>query len=330
MGLFKKNTAFCTLFVIFLLVFAGGTFLAVAQSGKLSKSKQQVTSAQSQLKGMLYLDPAPSTDNVAAAEQNVEQLRAELQKIRDNLQHGSRLTTSADGMHVMTGIQQYISEYQQEAAKLTHPGNGSELVGIETPADFAFGFETYIDEGVVPENAAAIPVLDKQRQILSYIVDQLMASDPVGIQSIQREVLEMNAPRVGKAGAAQKLSGFQINPAISARVPGGIDTLAFSLKFTGYTKSLRQFLNNLAKFDLPIVVRSIEVTRPSGSATTTTKKEAKTGVADIFSVFGGESATTKAPKLKQKPVISENVSSFTIILEFIEIVLPADSGEANS
>jgi hypothetical protein len=45
-------------------------------------------------------------------------------------------------------------------------------------------------------------------------------------------------------------------------VPGAINTLAFGLTFTGYTDSLRELLNNLAKFDLPFVVRSIEVERP--------------------------------------------------------------------
>jgi hypothetical protein len=337
MGLFKKNPLFCVLCVVFLLVFAGGTYLAIAESGKLEKSQKRVKGVEMQLQSVFRANPAPSSANVEVSGQNVEQLRAELQKIRENLQRGSRLTTSDDGVRVMSGVQQYISVYQNKVATTMVNGPGGVPVAISTPADFAFGFEAYIDKGVVPANKAAIPVLDKQRQILSYIADQLIASAPAGIQAIEREELEfLGAAEAdkgkSKAGAVKKLSGFQINPAISARAPGAIDTLAFSVSFTGYTKSLRQFLNNLAEFDLPIVVRSVEVARPSGSATTTVKKSASKGLDDIFGVFGGASSNTanaETPQSEQKPVISENVSSFTVILEFIEIILP-DVSETHS
>lgn len=332
MGLFKKNPLFCVLCVISLLVFAGGTYLAVAESGKLAKSQKKVKSVESQLQSALRADPAPSAANVEASRQNAEQLRAELQKIRENLQRGSRLTTSDDGVRVMAGVQQYISECQNKVAMTKVDGPDEAPTAIATPADFAFGFEAYIDKGVVPANKAAIPVLDKQRQIMSYIVDQLIDAAPTAIQQIQREEMEFQTAPAGENGNGakpRKLSGFQINPAISARAPGAIDTLAFSVTFTGYTKSLRQFLNNLAKFDLPIVVRSVEVARPSGSATTATKKKTTKGLDDIFGAFGGGSEETEAPMLEQKPVISENVSSFTVILEFIEIILPDDS-EAHS
>jgi hypothetical protein len=328
MGLFKKNPVFCILFAVCLLLFTAGSYLVVTLFGSLARPQAQVANVKVQLNDALHSDPAPSAENVEASQQNAEQLRAELQKIRDNLQRGSRLTASTGGVRVMAGIQQYISEFQYKAA--VHSVEGGESVVIKTPNDFAFGFETYIDKGVVPEDKAAIPVLDKQRQILSYIVNQLIASDPTGIQKVEREVLEFDLS--AKGSTANVTSGFQINPAISARVPGAINTLAFRVTFTGYTKSLRQFLNELAEFNLPVVVRSVEVNRPTESATTAIKKAAD-GLDALFAGFGGSSgssAKTEASQAEQKPVISENVSSFTIVLEFIEIVLPADSGEAHS
>ena len=99
------------------------------------------------------------------------------------------------------------------------------------------------------------------------------------------------------------------------------------MTFTAYTDSLRSFLNDLAKFDLPIVVRSIEVTRPTGSQTTAAPARGN-NLDAIFGAFGGQ-GEADAPKEAQKPVISENISTFTVTLEFIEIVLPADSAEDN-
>ena len=46
----------------------------------------------------------------------------------------------------------------------------------------------------------------------------------------------------------------------------------------------------------------------------------------FFGVFeGGTNTEVGASEEAQKPVISENISTFTVVLEFIEIVLPAES-----
>jgi hypothetical protein len=323
MGLFKKNPVFCALLLLCLLVFFGGCVLVFLESIKLSNSKQLVTGTGSQLNALLAVEPAATAENVAVSEQNAEQLDAQLQRIREDLQRGAGLALSNDGVRVMSAIQQYISDFQKLAAAQSDSDKGS--VAIEIAENFAFGFQKYVDEAIIPEDETVVPVLDKQRQVLSYIVKQLIASHPVGIQKIEREVLEL----IGTDRNAA--TGFQINPALSARVPDAVDTLAFRVSFTGYTRSLRHFLNKLAEFELPIVVRSVEVNRPSlATKRAKPKKRSQESLNDIFSAFSGSSGGPDEPEpaeVIQKPVISENVSSFTVTLEFIEIVLPSDSAE---
>ncbi|MGZ0707978.1 hypothetical protein ACWPKO_06535 [Coraliomargarita sp. W4R53] len=321
MGFLKKNLTFTIIVVICLLAFAAGAYLAFAESGKIGNAKQKITSAESQLNNMRFADPAPSQENVTASKENAEQLVAELKKIRENLERGARITTSTDGIGVMAGVQQYISEYRRKAAAHSDENDIESPIGL--PSDFGFGFEQYVDDASPLEDEAKIKLLDKQRQILSYLLDRLYDSDPESIVSVQREVLEQKTD-------AKDAKGFSINSAVSARVPGAIDTLAFSLSFTGYTDSLREFLNDLSKFDLPIVVRSIEVERPTGQKASA-KPAAKANSLDaIFGAFGGNtSAQPEAVKETKKLVISENTSTFTVVLEFIEIVLPADSAEDN-
>lgn len=318
MGFLKKNLTFTVVVAVCVLAFAAGAYLAFAESGKIAKAKQQITTAEARLNNMRFADPAPTGANVEASRENVAQLKAVLKSIRDDLQRGDRLTTSGDGIGVMAGIQQFISEYQRKAAE--HTDVNGQPSPIALPKDFAFGFEQYINEAKPLDDQKRSATLDKQRQILSYLLNKLFDAAPASIVSVKREVLERNADQKGGD------RNFEISKAISARVPGAIDTLAFSLTFTGYTDSLRSFLNNLAKFDLPIVVRSIEVKRPTGSQTTAAP--AKNNLDSIFGVFGG-SNQGEAPKEAQKPVISENISTFTVVLEFIEIVLPADSPEDN-
>ena len=317
MTFIKKNLIFTIIMSVCILAFAAGVYLAFVESGKIDQKKQKVTLAESKLKNMLYADPAPTLENVEASAENVAELKAGLKKIREDLERGARITTSADGIGVMAGIQQFISDYQRKAT--THTNKDGEPVEIIVSDDFAFGFEQYLDEATMLDDDELIPVLDKQRQILSYLLNKLYEAEPESIISVEREVLEQKAE--GSTGA----KGFAIHPAITAEVPGAINTLAFRLAFTGYTDSLRRLLNDLAKFDLPIVVRSIEVDRPSGMSTTA-KVPANNNLDAFFGVFGGGSSSeAEAPEEAQKPVISENISTFTVVLEFIEIALPVQS-----
>lgn len=326
MGFLKKNLTFSIVVAVCLLAFGAGAYLAFAQSNKIDEAKQKIATAESRLDRLRFADPAPTEANVEAARENVAELKAVLKSIREDLQRGSRLTPSSDGVAVMAGIQQFISEFQRKAAAQTDANGAPDPIAL--PEDFAFGFEQYIKEATPLDDPKLSATLDKQRQILGYLLNKLFAADPASIVSVKREVLERkSAGATGGGSSGEK--GFQVSPAVSARVPGAIDTLGFSLTFTGYTDTLRHFLNNLAKFDLPIVVRSVEVKRPSGSRTTAARTNAN-NLDAIFGVFGGAGNATEAEaKEAQKPVIAENISTFTVVLEFIEIVLPADSAEDN-
>ena len=313
MDFFKKNLIFSTVIFICLLSFFVGSFLALNESGAIGEAEQEMSSAQARLKSLRFSDPAPSLENVEASAENVSQLQSALKAIREDLQRGDRLSISSDGIGVMAGVQQFISEYQRKSSGQVDANN--EPAPISLPQDFAFGFQEYIDEAKPLTDPKRSAVLDQQRQILSYLMDKLIESRPASLVSVEREVLE-------QVEGQQSVQSFQIDKAISARVPGAIDTLAFRLSFTGYTDSLRSLLNNLAKFDLPIVVRSIDIQR-KGEIKNTTASTNSNNLDSIFGAFGG-SNDEEAPKEAQKPVISENISTFTVVLEFIEIVLPTD------
>ena len=326
MGLFKKNPIFCSLCVVAVLVFAGGTTLTISESSKRSKLQAKVASVEGQINGLLFASPAPTADNVQAAKQNAKALNAKLLSLREGLQRGSRLTVSSDGTRVMSGLQKYISNFRKQAA--VHENEDGEAAPIDLPDDFAFGFDEYLGSPEISEDAAIVSNLDKQRQVLSYILNQLIEANPAAIKAVEREVLEDTS--TSRKGS----TGFRISPVVSARVPDAIDTVAFRVTFTGHTPVLRKFLNNLAQFDLPIVVRGVEVERPTVSTKQAkAKKNAKSNLDDIFSVDGGSSSSnseTPAAAPNQTPVVSETESSFTVTLEFIEIVLPTNSEETPS
>ena len=337
MAVVKKNPIFCLVVGLCVIVFAGGCYMAFAQSGKVSKAEAGVRMAKQQLNSLVGSSPAPSDFNVTSSEGNVKALREDLEAIRDGLQRGSRIEVSDDGVGVMAAIQQYISEYQNKAANHTipDPQESDEMIAdpIKTPENFAFGFERYIGVSTIPGNKATIPLLDKQRQILEYLMNKLIEADPQSIKSVARELVEVDASADAKKAADASKTGFQISPEVSARVPGAVDTMAFKISFTGYTQSLRLFLNALSNFDMPIVVRSIEVERAAPEAKNT-RSQQRNNLDDIFSVFGGGQSAPAEQKTEEaeqsKPVVTENISSFTVIVEFIDIILPSEAEEEPS
>lgn len=334
MGLLKKNPFLFIWMLLCLLACAAGIYVVLQEKNKVAEARERIDSEKNRLQSLLRADPAPTPENVEKSARNVESLKRELQAIRRDLDQGDRLDISEDEVDVLTGIQRYISEYRSKIENHTNPQGEREPIG--TPEDFAFGFPQYLDEATPPDREAAIPLLDKQRQILSHILDQLIASNPDSIESVKRGLVERGSREKRQRGENEDGGGFQIKPAISARVPGAIETMAFSVTFTGFTDSLREFLNKISEFKLPLVVRSIEVERPSGGETTIERPGNGGGLDDIFGSFDDsegeepegelELEGRQLPSEAQKPVIEENVSRFTVVLEFIEVVLPEAKG----
>ena len=324
MGFIKKNLVFSLSVSACILVGVAGAYLTFAQYSQISKTQKKIASKDMQLQSVRMADPAPSIENFEASLQNVADLRQQLDAIRTDLQRGSQIKVSDDGIRVMAGIQQYISDFSRSTQ--SHVNAEGEAAPIQLADNMAFGYEIYAEQASVPELLAAIPKLDKQRQVLSYALTQLIDSAPQAILKVERELLVTN-----NLPDAQFKESFQIDPAVSARVPGAIDTLAFRVTFSGYTDTLRRFLNNLAKFDLPIVVRGIQVHRPETAASKSKKKPTarKTELDDLFGAFAGSNSVSKDSGIKdaQKPVISENASRFTVTLEFIEITSTPESEE---
>jgi hypothetical protein len=92
---------------------------------------------------------------------------------------------------------------------------------------------------------------------------------------------------------------------------------AFRLTFIGDTASLRTLLNKLATFELPLVVRGVEVD-PIIKVQSTEKV---TPVNTLSSIFGTTPAATAAVEpVKPKPLVDKVLSKFTVTVELIDLV----------
>jgi hypothetical protein len=318
MELFKKHILFFSGISICTIALTAGLIFSVLAALDLSKKSKSFDRTERNLKRMLVANPSPVDENVIASDLNVLKLSEKLESIREELERGLEAEASIDGVRVAAGIQQYISKFTTLAK--THESKYG-LSPIEIPEDFAFGFDRFKLESKVPDDPKEIAMLDKQRDILDFLISELFATHPKGILAIKRQTAKQSDDKDFDDYYGDS-SIFNIGSSITSEVDGAIDTIAFEISFTGKTNTLRGFLNRLAEFERPIVVRSINVSRPNE----TIKRGLNEIDVDLESLTIEELEKLKEEE-KRDPIVTENISDFTLTLEYIEIVLPKNQSQ---
>src|SRR5690606_11791253 len=142
-------------------------------------------------------------------------------------------------------IASFIQEYRRKAAE----------AGVAISANETFGFGAYSTTGPAEDQLASVY---KQRLIVAHILDELFQAGPQDLISIRR-------PGEGSSQGGQREGGgpFSLEPKFSVAVADMATTLPFEVVFTGHTKTLRSFVNQLSTYEVPLVVRKVEVT-PAG------------------------------------------------------------------
>lgn len=314
MALLKRNPIFTLVCLVSLLSAGAAGYLAFAEYTQLTRTEKASLQQRRVLDGLLAQQPSLTAANIKAAAANVQQLDQAYQRLAENLYGEAAIVGSTNGVQVMASIQEYISEFTYRAQN--HVDSNGSPAPVSIAKDLSFGFEAYAEQATVPDVPEVIPLLDQQRQVLSYVLLQLLASDPLEVVSVQREIFPGESPMDPK-----KLNGFKIPQVASARVDGLIETIPVKVQFQGYTSSLRKFINKLSEFEMPILVRSIQVSRKDQVMMKSKAKPKSTSLEELFGSFGESSSSEKpsAVKAEQKPIISENASKFTLILEYVQL-----------
>lgn len=157
---------------------------------------------------------------------------------------------------------------------------------------------------------------------------------------------------------------FEIDKAITARKEGSLNTLAYRFVFAGHTDVLRRFLNQLKDFDAMLVVRSIDVRPADNSALSVLMSPTvdeggedmeTSSDAAASALFGGENADGGNASgtgdgsggdaasgdgsgaaaadggvtvENRTPVVTDNISEFTVVIEYVDVVMDSDKPAA--
>jgi len=314
MDFVKRYPVLTSIVAFCVAAFAVESFFLWSFSKSVNTADKTLVQARKDAHAAEAVSPAPNADNLAAAKQNSDDLKAELDKVKSTFQDTPvKITDVPTGpADLLVQIQAYVSGLQSKAK--------DHDIGLPSP-DFTFGMAMYDAPGASPPPANKISAVFTQMKALQYILEHIMddAKQPnqeLKLVSVLRQdvTLAKTTPGIFVPGASDstedlKAETFTVDPAVTASVPGFVDTLAFQIRFVSYSESLRMLLQDLKQFEMPLVVRSIQVEpavveRPVGPDGAAIAKK-NSSVSDTA-----------------KPVVAENLSQFTLVIEYIQLPTP--------
>ncbi len=266
MSFFRKNPLFATVMVICGLLVLGEIALAYERYTASRAAAKRLEERKTALEGMSQLTPPPTRDVAKAIEADLAKAQAALASMQSELKGRGPAAERIRSAKVPTARTDAFFDLATFVEKTRESARKHEVE--VRPEAARFGFASFANEGPVQDH---IEPVFRQRQIAQYLVESLIEAKPRAVLSIRRERTLSQAEREARATAlangeplpeAQSEDGpdyFTIDPRVSARMTGFIDTTAFRFVFTGQTAALRTFLNRLASFELPVLVREVEV-----------------------------------------------------------------------
>lgn len=356
MSFFRKNPLFAIVITVCCLLVVGELAFAYERYAASRAASKRLAERKSNLEGMSQLTPPPTRDVAKAIEADLTKAKAALESMQGELKGRGPAAERIRNARIPVARTDAYFDLATFVEKTRESARKHEVE--VRPEAARFGFASFANEGPVQDH---IEPVFRQRQIAQYLVESLIEAKPRAILSIRRERTLSKAEREARAAAAAsgeppaEIMGedgpdyFTIDPRVSARNAGFIDTMTFKFVFTGQTAALRTFLNRLASFELPVLVREVEVdpATPEEAALQAAQEEAapateptpapapNTAASVLLSLDGsaGSPATPKATSAKSAPpraprtpralpIVAKPLSKFTVTVEFIELVTP--------
>ena len=304
MNWFKRNPLLGTVLLLCAAAAATEGWMLQRTRQKAARSVAVLAQKRQERDWLARQTPAPSEANEQAIAQELAAAGKSLAELRAALQPREPKTSPA------STPAKPIDAYFDIAAFVEETRNLAGRAQVMIRPDERFGFAAHMNEG--PESDL-VPAVFRQRLAAKRLVDALLEARPrvlVGVQRerpqtaaqrAQRNQSDQSAPAADNVVASAAAAGdfFEFPARNSLRVPGRVESEVFRLEFTGQTPALRAFLNNLANFPIPVVVRRVEVEPLLAESTSAVATPA-----------------VGAPV----PLVAQNLSKFAVVVECVELL----------
>ncbi|MCX6951053.1 MAG: Amuc_1100 family pilus-like protein [Verrucomicrobia bacterium] len=364
MNWYRKNPIFATALTVCAVLVVGEGWLIYDRYDASRVAAKKLLQKEAELMAMRDLVPVPTRPVAAAIEADLARAQRSVAVMQAEL-HGRG--PAAERLAAAKVPTARTEAYFDLATFVEKSREMAKKHDVEIRPEAArLGFALYASEGPKEDRIASV---FHQRQVVQYIVESLIEARPRSIFSVQREralnkaekdaLLAAQQAAANGGGAAPEPPAepapgtvssveaespdlFVIDPRVTARAPGYIDTTPVRVVFTGQTGALRTFLNKLASFELPILVREVEVDRASAEEAaavpvspaeegTVADADAAPAASVVMAAKPKPVVTVKAaPKVSSTtPIVPKPLSKFTVTVEYLDLVsAPSTPAEA--
>lgn len=274
--------------------------------GQEQKDEKRLAAQRRELLSLQNAEPAPTPEVAESLKQQVQQAEVKLAALKREWFENETVTTWRNQKLPVDRRAAYfdVANYRQRMTALAK----REQVGLAK--NEAFGFMAYVNEGPIE---ADIERVFRQRLVLEKILSALLRSRPTSLSGAAREA-EKSPLNVRRTRGSDEVD--PLPDVLSARREGMIAAQVFEFRFIGRTAVLREWLNALAKSDLPVVVRNV-IVQPAAALPMRSQAVMSGIVLD---------ATDEG----FRPLVSPGDTEFIVSIEYLEWIKPTDGEEGES
>ncbi len=306
---FKRNPFFYSLLALLIAGVLGAMWMAARKRAVLVELQNQYEAKSQRLDRLIVRMPSPTKGNLSALEYNYSELYEAYDAVLTDLSLNTYDREQFFGRDPQSKTDAFfeIARYVEEARRM------AANAGIAVEREERFGFSAYANVGPVDKDIAMV---HRQVSVMRFLLRALFESEVNEFLNIQRE--DPNAVPVVSLGARNRNERqgdlFRLNPGDSLGTQGVLSSMAFRVTFKSQSISMRNFINRLVDSSLPLVICSIDV---SGGEFEEAEYD-RTQVAE--NPFANPDVGDQLIKAAQVPIISENESTFSVTIEFLDEV----------
>lgn len=213
--------------------------------------------ARKELRALSKTEPSPTITAASELELGLSRQQIEVEKLKLELVGAASSVANPVGRDAPL---ERADGFFDIAAFVERMHDTATRRGVRLNADERFGFAAYAHAG--PE-IDALAAIFRQRCAIEYLLQILFDARPQALLAVQRERESIKA-------AAQTASeplrrdgsngdSFEWDSRLSSRIAETVDAFAMRISFVAETVTLRALLNRLDAFEVPLVVREVEV-----------------------------------------------------------------------
>lgn len=317
----KKNLRFTFAMVVLAAVLVVEAVMILGQRAEAREAEDAFRSKVDEYSRLAGGEVLPHRRNVENSAAEIERQREELKLYHSSMQGQAGLaeafadhpTSRSDAFF---DIASFVDDYRERAINA-----GLRAEDVE---DSHFGFEAYSSVGPAEGRLASVY---KQRLVVAYILDRLFEAEP-------KSLIEVRRPGDGGENGNQG-GAFRLSPQFTAAIPDVADTSAYQVVFTGRASTLRSFLNQLTSFDMPLIVRNVQVDpagqtgdrrRESSERRQPRRAAPRSSPAETEEQSEDENGA-ESRNGERIPLVADNLSRFTVSMEFVDVKPVEDADE---